>query len=190
MSGANTPRTHLEPPAAPTITEMWNALGVTVSGANWVMVPPTPRPVIPQGTPGVLIPYINRAYQVGSISFATNDLTLQLEAPPDVEGNNAGAMTGLWEFFWQGYRYGQHDSNTNRPAPADRTRAPKVSDPELFEGDREKFADFVTQLHLVFRSDPPRYQADASKLTYAASYLRGSAKRWFTPHVNGATGVI
>jgi len=46
----------------------------------------------------------------------------------------------------------------------------------------------MTQLHLVFGSDPRRYANDQSKLAYVASFLRGAAKRWFTPHVDITTG--
>jgi len=51
-----------------------------------------------------------------------------------------------------------------------------------YSGDREQFREFMTQLHLVFGSDPRRYANDQSKLTYAASFLRGAAKRWQQRH--------
>ena len=49
------------------------------------------------------------------------------------------------------------------------------------------------QLNLIFNSDPDRYtgaNADNAKIAYAASYLSGSAKEWFQPHVNETTGAI
>src|ERR1700753_63395 len=46
------------------------------------------------------------------------------------------------------------------------------------------------QLHLVFNSDPSRYSTDAQKISYAASYLDGTAKDWFRPNVNANTGAI
>ena len=49
------------------------------------------------------------------------------------------------------------------------------------------------QLNVIFNSDPDRYtgaNADNSKIAYAASFLAGSAKEWFQPHVNGTTGAI
>ena len=67
---------------------------------------------------------------------------------------------------------------------------PRINNPEPFFGDQEKFQDFVQQLHLVFNTDPTRYSGTQAKLSYAASYLRGAAKKWFTPHVDEMTGVI
>ena len=49
------------------------------------------------------------------------------------------------------------------------------------------------QLNLIFNSDPDRYtgtNAEQNKIAYAASYLAGSAKEWFQPHMNEATGAI
>ena len=71
-----------------------------------------------------------------------------------------------------------------------RTKAPRVVDPQPYHGDREKFADFISQLHLVFNTDPERYFQDPAKLAYTASLIRGSAKRWFTLHLNQSTGVV
>jgi len=48
----------------------------------------------------------------------------------------------------------------------------------------------MTKLALVFSSDPTRYATDAAKISYAASYLSGSAADWFEPHLNKATGAI
>ena len=48
----------------------------------------------------------------------------------------------------------------------------------------------MTKLALVFSSDPTRYATDVTKISYAASYLSGSAANWFEPHLNKATGVI
>ena len=49
------------------------------------------------------------------------------------------------------------------------------------------------QLNLMCNSDPVRYigtNVDYPKIAYAASYLSGSAKEWFQPHVNETTGAI
>ena len=49
------------------------------------------------------------------------------------------------------------------------------------------------QLNLKFKSDPDRYtgvNADTAKIAYAASFLRGSAKELFQPHVDETTGTI
>ena len=49
------------------------------------------------------------------------------------------------------------------------------------------------QLNLIFNSDPARHtgtNADNAKIVYTASYLSGSAKEWFQPHVHETTGAI
>ena len=84
------------------------------------------------------------------------------------------------------------------PAPAtapttQRDRAPKLNPPKPFDGTRSEYKTFIMQLNLIFNSDPDRYtgpNADNAKIAYAASYLSGSAKEWFQPHVNETTGVI
>ena len=49
------------------------------------------------------------------------------------------------------------------------------------------------QLNLMFNFDLGRYtgtNADNAKIAYAASYLSGSAKEWFQPHVYDTTLAI
>ena len=44
------------------------------------------------------------------------------------------------------------------------------------------------QLTLIFQTDPDRYSTDAANIAFAASYLAGSAKELFKPHVDLVTG--
>ena len=69
-------------------------------------------------------------------------------------------------------------------------RAYKIAHPTPYKGNRTEFSNFIMQLHLVFNSDPPCYSTDAQKISYAASYLDGTAKDWFRPNVNANTGAI
>jgi len=48
----------------------------------------------------------------------------------------------------------------------------------------------MTQLALIFSSDPARYSMDNAKIVYAVSYLSGSAADWFEPHLRKDTGHI
>ena len=41
---------------------------------------------------------------------------------------------------------------------------------------------------LIFKTDQARYWTHEAKIAYAASYLDGSAKEWFHPHVDLLTG--
>ncbi len=61
--------------------------------------------------------------------------------------------------------------------PTSRTKAPRVADPEPYHGDRDKFADFISQLHLVFNTDLERYSQDTANLAYTESFLMGFTKR-------------
>ena len=77
--------------------------------------------------------------------------------------------------------------------PTQQDRAPKLNPPKPFDGTRAEYKSFIMQLNLIFNSDPARYtgtNADNAKIAYAASFLSGSAKEWFQPHVNETTGVI
>ena len=74
-----------------------------------------------------------------------------------------------------------------------RDRAPKLNPPKPFDGTRSDYKTFIMQLNLIFNSDPDRYtgtNADNAKIAYSASYLSGSAKEWFQPHVNETTVTI
>ena len=74
------------------------------------------------------------------------------------------------------------------PAPEPRARAPKLNPPKPFDGTRSQYKTFMTQLSLVFNSDPAQYPTESSKIAYAASYLSGTAGTWFQPHMNASTG--
>ena len=80
------------------------------------------------------------------------------------------------------------------PAPTTpRDCAHKLNPPKAFDGIRSEYKTFIIQLNFIFNSDPDQYtsaNADKSKIAYAASYLSGSAKEWFQPHVNETTGAI
>ena len=58
----------------------------------------------------------------------------------------------------------------------------KVRKPDPFDGsDSRKLRTFLLQLNLVFRSSPRTYALDRDKVTYALSYLKGTALEWFEP---------
>lgn len=71
------------------------------------------------------------------------------------------------------------------PTPED-TELPSVASPRCFTGhDRRKCRPFVSQLKLVFRSDPPRFATEAQKVTYACSYLNELAFHWYDSASSG-----
>jgi hypothetical protein len=147
--------------------------------------PPQSRLVLPAGTPPEFGAVLHRAFITGVRDSNLNEVN----GPLPLTGETTHkADLACWEVYNQGHRWTELQKHS-RPAAGSSARAPKVADPEHYSGDRERFSDFVSQLHLVFNSDPSRYANSNSKLTYAASYLRGAAKRWFTPHLNATTGV-
>ena len=104
-------------------------------------------------------------------------------------------------FYQNGLANGiQQRLTASAPAPAitpapttPRDRAPKLNPPKPFDGTWSEYKTFIMQLNLIFNSDPDRYtgaNADNAKIAYAASYLSGSAKEWFQPHVDKTTGAI
>ena len=75
-------------------------------------------------------------------------------------------------------------------AQAHQNRVPKLSDLDYFDGTCSKFTRFMTKLTLIFNADPSRYQGDAAKIAYTASYLSGSTANWFEPHLDKNTGKV
>ena len=70
----------------------------------------------------------------------------------------------------------------------ERIPKPKMAAPKVFTGNRAEFTNFLMQLTLIFKTDQARYSTHEAKIAYAASYLHGSAKEWFHPHVDLLTG--
>ncbi len=158
----------------------WRVLATFVRNG----LPPAAAPSLPPGTPIHLIPTIQSAYQAGALTTSTG--TSQLFTIPDIPDTTSPAGA-LWSYFSQGFAYGLQQRTTlaqNNP----RNQAPKIHEPENFNGTRANFTRFMTRLSLVFSSDPSRYQQDAAKIAYAASYLTGSAADWFEPHLNKDNG--
>ena len=60
---------------------------------------------------------------------------------------------------------------------------PKIKEPETFAGDRSHLREFLSQLKLHFKADKAKFKDDDTKITFAASYLRGSSSKWFEPYL-------
>jgi hypothetical protein len=180
-------------PAANPAIDAWRQLADLVSIANGAAPTISPRPSIPAGTPSGFAASIHRAYRRGGQAYHQPNLDLEPEIPADA--GTSKCAVALWEFFWQGYRYSETAATTKGPTSgsgssnASRKDA-KINKPETFNGERDKFADFVMQLHLVFNNEEAAFRNDNAKIFYAGALLRGAAKKWFTPHVNQETGAI
>ena len=67
------------------------------------------------------------------------------------------------------------------PGAQPRTRV-KTRNPEPYDGsDPEKLRAFISQCRLAFRSRPNDFANDQIKITYAVSWLKGTALRWYEP---------
>lgn len=67
---------------------------------------------------------------------------------------------------------------------SDTSERNNVHDPDTFDGsDPNKLRTFLAQLELVFMARPRTYPDEPKKVTYAISYLRGTALQWFEPYL-------
>ena len=58
----------------------------------------------------------------------------------------------------------------------------KVREPDVFDGlDTRKLQPFLVQCTLNFRNHPDAFSTDSAKVTFALSYLKGTALDWFKP---------
>jgi hypothetical protein len=180
-------------PAANPAVDAWRQLADLISIAKGVAPATSSRPSIPAGTPSGFAASIHRAYRRGGQAYHQPNLDLEPEIPTDA--GTSKCAVALWEFFWQGYRYSEMVATTKVPACGSgssnaSSKDAKINKPETFNGQRDKFADFVVQLHLVFNNEKAAFRNDNAKISYTGALLRGAAKQWFTPHVNQETGAI
>ena len=72
----------------------------------------------------------------------------------------------------------------NKGEPKIASERNNVRDPDQFDGSEpNKLRSFFTQLELVFRARPRTFDTDERKVTYAISFLRGTALQWFEPYL-------
>ena len=58
----------------------------------------------------------------------------------------------------------------------------KVWEPDVFDGlNTHKLQPFLVQCTLNFRNRPDAFSTDSAKVTFALSYLKGTALNWFEP---------
>lgn len=63
------------------------------------------------------------------------------------------------------------------------TKGPKVSTPETFDGTPGRLEAFQLQVQLYLYFNTHQFYGEASKVLYAASFLRGRAARGFRPYL-------
>jgi len=71
---------------------------------------------------------------------------------------------------------------TNTPRPS---RGDKISDPPIYDGNRDTLKGFVAQLQLKLFSDPTRFPTAAIRMAYTFNRLQGRAQAQVLPFVKG-----
>ena len=67
-------------------------------------------------------------------------------------------------------------------APKKNSEQTKVQELDVFDGsDTCKLQPFLVQCTLNFRNRPDAFSTDSAKVTFALSYLKGTALDWFKP---------
>jgi len=169
---------------AGTLEAAWEELVLAIANPH---LQPAAAPTILPNTPITLLPFIIPAHNPGLLAARERPTTFNF---PTV--NTLAAQAALWDYYHQGFNHGLTLSslidNGSPKVPA--LRAPRINEPESFDGTRSKFSKFMTRLALVFSSDSTRYATDAAKIAYAASFLTGSAADWFEPHLNKSSGAM
>ena len=155
-------------------------------------------PVLPPNTSTHIVPAIDIAYNAGFLTGTGVPTTYTPELPlfaPAFGSQRLYYQNGLQNGTRQRLAAlapapapGQQTGSATGPTP--RRKAPKLNPPKPFDGTRSEYRSFMTQLTLIFKSDPDQFQDHETKIAYAASYLVGSAKEWFQPHINETTGDI
>jgi len=168
----------------PDVNDQWKALMIHLR-ANPLI--PGPTPVIPISTPIAFFGPIHAAHVIGMMTAC--GIPTALPIPQTTTSTTAEAC---WTYYNQGV---QHGISLPSLIPGNATQtqqapAPRLHEPDNFDGTRTKFTKFMTKLALVFSSNPARYSPDLAKISYAASYLSGSAADWSEHHLNKATGQI
>ena len=116
------------------------------------------------------------------------------EAPPHQAADNAlpqamtalaQAMTALMAQLQAGPAF-QPQAPAQEPAHDHAPRARiKARDPDPYDGsDPTKLRAFLSQCKLMFRSRPRDFAEDQVKITYAVSWLKGTAQRWYEPNLS------
>ena len=190
---ASTPRPTVPPPPE-TEERAWQVLRQYLAAHP---LDPAATPTIPIGTPTELLPWIHAASMAGVNDATTLGNMVLPNFPqrnlPDTQDDDIV----LWEYYRSGHAHGMTQRNEilgqQMPRPPrtqdhDHTPRPKLAPPKIFHGNQTEFTNFLMQLTLIFQTDPDRYSTDAAKIAFAASYLDGSAKEWFQPHVVLVTG--
>lgn len=101
--------------------------------------------------------------------------------PPQDLQDAMNQLVQLMTIHFQGQQQAQ--ARPAAPAPQQRSRV-RTRDPDPYNGtDPTKLRAFLSQCRLTFRSRPNDFTNDQIKITYAVSWLKGTALRWYEPNL-------
>ena len=70
--------------------------------------------------------------------------------------------------------------NQESPSKDHKKKAPKIANPENFNGNKYKLELFVTRCSHHFMNDPTRYSTGRDQVMFAGSFMEGPAYSWFS----------
>ena len=106
--------------------------------------------------------------------------------PPATLQDAVGQLANLVQLLtaqFQPVQHPVHGQAPVHPAGGGCSRV-KTRDPDPYDGtDPSKLRAFLSQCRLAFRSRPHDFTDDQIKITYAVSWLKGTALRWYEPNL-------
>lgn len=82
------------------------------------------------------------------------------------------------------------NSNSESKSFNQSEKSPRGKEPDEFDGNQTRYRAFVSQLALCFGANTSRFSNDKTKISYAASFLRGPAFEWLEPYINKLSGDV
>lgn len=98
--------------------------------------------------------------------------------PKSPTGSVAGSVRNIGTILEKDVDMGDAGENDSSTTSHTKVRI------DFFTGNRYKLNAFLVQVKMAFDLDKDKFDHDAAKTTYAASYLRGGAFNWFEPYVS------
>ena len=102
--------------------------------------------------------------------------------PPATLQDAVGQLANLVQLLmaqFQPMQHPMHGQAPVHPAGGEHSRI-KTHDPNPYDGtDPSKLRAFLSQCHLTFQSRPHDFTDDQIKITYAVSWLKGTALHWY-----------
>lgn len=166
-------------PEIPAIENEWKVLADMIEDIE--SQPPTAHAPIPDDTPVALRLACVQAFARGKQAAKHAGIT----GPeiPDLADDYQQLV--LMTYYTLGINSNSENKSFNRSE-----KPPRGKEPDEFDGNQTRYRAFVSQLALCFGADTARFCNDKTKISYAASFLRGPAFGWLEPYINKLSGDV